>query len=129
MKIIIPSSSFTHEPSFIFLLFRNTNALKIDALEFLILDEADRLLDMGFERDIKAIIELIKEQRKQESHRTLLISATLSKGIKRLAGISLKNPKYIQVNIIYIYYFSLFISFIFSCLYFLIRKRIPWKIE
>ncbi|MDQ7049430.1 MAG: DEAD/DEAH box helicase [Enterobacterales bacterium] len=55
-------------------------AVKFDQLEMLILDEADRMLDMGFIRDIKKIIALLPRQRQ-----TMLFSATFSESIRQLA--------------------------------------------
>ena len=65
--------------------------LDLSGIEILVLDEADRMLDMGFIRDIKKIIALLPKQ-----HQSLLFSATLSDEIKALAGGLLHNPTFIE---------------------------------
>ncbi len=69
------------------------NAIKFNHLEVLVLDEADRMLDMGFIHDIKRIIRALPEKRQ-----TLLFSATFSKEIKTLAHNLLKTPLEISVT-------------------------------
>jgi len=64
----------------------------LSGIEILILDEADRMLDMGFIRDIRKVIKLVPKKRQN-----LLFSATYSKDIKRLADDLLHNPKMIEV--------------------------------
>lgn len=61
--------------------------LTLRDIEILILDEADRMLDMGFARDINKIFKLLPERRQN-----LLFSATFSKEIKRLANDLLDSP-------------------------------------
>ena len=71
----------------------NQNAVKFSQLEVLILDEADRMLDMGFIRDIKKIIALLPKKRQN-----LLFSATFSPDIRELAKGLVHNPLEISVN-------------------------------
>lgn len=68
-------------------------ALTLSALEVLVLDEADRMLDMGFITDIRRIMKALPEERQ-----TLLFSATFSDDIKALADDLLKNPTLIEVS-------------------------------
>jgi ATP-dependent RNA helicase RhlE len=67
-------------------------AANLAQAEILVLDEADRMLDMGFMPDIRRILDLLLG-RKQ----TLLFSATFSDEIKRLAGSILNNPETVEV--------------------------------
>jgi ATP-dependent RNA helicase RhlE len=66
--------------------------IDLSGVEILVLDEADRMLDMGFIRDIRRILALIPERRQN-----LLFSATCSKEIRRLAADLLNAPTEIQV--------------------------------
>jgi ATP-dependent RNA helicase RhlE len=63
----------------------------LSRVEILVLDEADRMLDMGFIHDIRRILKLVPTSRQ-----TLLFSATFSPEIKKLAGDFLRSPKLIE---------------------------------
>lgn len=69
------------------------NAIRFDDMELLVLDEADRMLDMGFIKDIRRILELIPPRRQN-----LMFSATFSREIRRLAGSICRNPIEIDVS-------------------------------
>ncbi len=64
----------------------------LSKVEILVLDEADRMLDMGFIRDVKKIVALLPKKRQN-----LLFSATLSPDIQEISDSMLKNPKLIEV--------------------------------
>lgn len=66
--------------------------IDLSHVEILVLDEADRMLDMGFIHDIKKILKLVPSKRQN-----LLFSTTFSDEIKQLAAGILKNPKLIEV--------------------------------
>lgn len=68
------------------------NALSLKDIEVLVLDEADRMLDMGFIHDIKKVLALLPKQRQN-----LLFSATFSDDIKALADKLLNQPLLIEV--------------------------------
>ncbi|KAH3952674.1 ATP-dependent RNA helicase DBP4 [Parastagonospora nodorum] len=70
-----------------------TAAFLVDDLKMLVLDEADRILDMGFQRDVDAIIDYLPKERQ-----TLLFSATQSKKVSDLARLSLQDPEYVSVH-------------------------------
>lgn len=68
------------------------NAVRFNEIEVLVLDEADRMLDMGFIRDIRKILALLPEKRQN-----LLFSATFSNDIRKLAQGLLDNPVLVEV--------------------------------
>ncbi len=72
----------------------NLGYVNLDNLKHLILDEADRMLDMGFFDDLMKIIRKLPEQRQ-----TLLFSATMPPKIRQLAGKILKEPHQIDIAI------------------------------
>ena len=64
-----------------------------DNLKILVIDEADRILDDGFEEELNKIINYLPKNRQ-----TLLFSATLTKNLKRLVKIHMRSPEYINLS-------------------------------
>jgi ATP-dependent RNA helicase RhlE len=71
----------------------NQGELTLSKIEIFVLDEADRMLDMGFVHDIKRVLKLLPSQRQN-----LLFSATYSKPIKQLASTLLDRPEFVEVR-------------------------------
>lgn len=71
----------------------NQGEISLANIEILVLDEADRMLDMGFLHDIKRIMALLPNKRQN-----LLFSATFSKDIKKLANTILHNPVLVEAE-------------------------------
>ena len=66
--------------------------IRLDAVQVLILDEADRMFDMGFIRDVRKIVAFLPKERQ-----SMLFSATMPDDIVKLVGDVLKNPERIEV--------------------------------
>ena len=72
----------------------SSGLLKLEHLQHLILDEADRMLDMGFYDDIMRIVSYLPKKRQ-----TLLFSATMAPKIRKMAGSILNDPQQITISI------------------------------
>jgi ATP-dependent RNA helicase DDX10/DBP4 len=70
-----------------------TYGFECSGLQILVLDEADRILDLGFSATINNIVANLPAKRQ-----TVLFSATLSKSVKDLARLSLRSPEYIAIH-------------------------------
>lgn len=71
----------------------NQGFIKLDQVEIFTLDEADRMLDMGFVHDVKKVISKIPKKRQ-----TLFFSATMPSSITQLANQILTNPKRVEIT-------------------------------
>jgi ATP-dependent RNA helicase RhlE len=76
-----------------FLDLSNQGHVHLNNTEMLVLDEADRMLDMGFIRDVRRIVNLTPKHRQ-----TMLFSATLTSAIAELARDMLRDPAYVEAN-------------------------------
>ncbi|MBL8165705.1 MAG: DEAD/DEAH box helicase [Anaerolineae bacterium] len=71
----------------------NQGFIRLNSIEIFVLDEADRMLDMGFIHDVRRVISALPRERQ-----TLLFSATMPGEIRELADQILKNPQYVAVT-------------------------------
>ncbi|CAG8765067.1 18653_t:CDS:2, partial [Racocetra persica] len=91
----------------------NTKSFVVDHLRWLVLDEADRLLELGFEETLQKILNILDDRKESvnklknnllnspiwpKKRQTILCSATLKDDVKRLVGYSLSNPVYVRGN-------------------------------
>ncbi|CAG8609534.1 190_t:CDS:2, partial [Racocetra fulgida] len=91
----------------------NTKSFVVDHLRWLVLDEADRLLELGFEETLQKILKILDDRKESvnqlknnlltspiwpKKRQTILCSATLKDDVKRLVGYSLSNPVYVRGN-------------------------------
>ncbi|KAG9235841.1 P-loop containing nucleoside triphosphate hydrolase protein [Amylocarpus encephaloides] len=70
-----------------------TAAFEVDNVQMLVMDEADRIMDMGFQTAVDAIVEHLPKKRQ-----TMLFSATQTKRVSDLARLSLRDPEYVSVH-------------------------------
>lgn len=104
-----------------------TKSLVLDKVNWLVIDEADRLLDMGYEKDVASLVRSLNEQQfgnpegekerfhpldvdapevkpslfaqaaeKNMKRQTIMLSATMTASVDRLAGLTLKHPKFVD---------------------------------
>uniref|UniRef100_A0A673VS01 ATP-dependent RNA helicase n=1 Tax=Suricata suricatta TaxID=37032 RepID=A0A673VS01_SURSU len=74
---------------------KSTKNLHFSRIRWLVLDEADRILDLGFEKDVTVILNAVNAECRRRQN--VLLSATLTEGVTRLADISLLDPVRISV--------------------------------
>ncbi|GFO00916.1 ATP-dependent rRNA helicase rrp3 [Plakobranchus ocellatus] len=71
----------------------NTKGFSLRALKYLVMDEADRILNMDFEQEVDKILKVIPKER-----RTFLFSATMTKKVQKLQRACLRDPAKVEVN-------------------------------
>lgn len=99
----------------------HTESFKLDQVKWLVLDEADRLFEMGYEKDVKKIVDVLNENATKAEEGTepknpfakkepvvrkssdstlqsMLLSATLTSSVRQLAGLALKDPMFIDTS-------------------------------
>ncbi|XP_030317009.1 probable ATP-dependent RNA helicase DDX31 isoform X4 [Calypte anna] len=74
---------------------KSTECIHFRHTQWLIIDEADRILDLGFEKDVAVILNALNAER--AARQNVLLSATLTEGVTRLADISLNDPVRISI--------------------------------
>ncbi|NXT29917.1 DDX31 helicase, partial [Syrrhaptes paradoxus] len=74
---------------------KSTECIHFRRTQWLIIDEADRILDLGFEKDVAVILNALNAER--DTRQNVLLSATLTEGVTRLADISLNDPVSISI--------------------------------
>ncbi|XP_074116279.1 putative ATP-dependent RNA helicase DDX47 [Cotesia typhae] len=72
---------------------KNTKGFNLRSLKYLVMDEADRILNQDFEKELDEILRVIPRER-----RTLLFSATMTKKVNKLQRASLRNPARVEVS-------------------------------
>nr|VZI43684.1 unnamed protein product [Spirometra erinaceieuropaei] len=79
-----------------------TSSLTLKGVRWLVIDEADRLVELGFERDVRRIIERVSREVSAIDGaarvQTVLLSATLTPGVENLAGLALRDPVRCEVS-------------------------------
>uniref|UniRef100_A0A4W4HPL1 ATP-dependent RNA helicase n=1 Tax=Electrophorus electricus TaxID=8005 RepID=A0A4W4HPL1_ELEEL len=75
---------------------KNTLSIAFSAVRWLVLDEADRTLDLGFEKDLTVVLNALNTA--GSSRQNVLLSATLTEGLSRLASVSMTTPVYVHVS-------------------------------
>ncbi|XP_059141099.1 probable ATP-dependent RNA helicase DDX31 [Physella acuta] len=76
---------------------KTTQVLRLARIQWLVIDEADRMLELGYEKDMAQILNALRAQC-TDPPQTVLLSATLSQGVERLSSISLTEPEHIDMN-------------------------------
>ncbi|KAK7471583.1 hypothetical protein BaRGS_00035746 [Batillaria attramentaria] len=76
---------------------QHTDSLSLRLVRWLVLDEADRMLDMGYEKDVAQIVTALNRHA-GHYRQTILLSATLTAGVERLAGIALTDHEMVDAS-------------------------------
>ncbi len=76
----------------------HTKSLSLKKVQWLVLDECDRSLELGYKRDVQVVLNALNSQA-EGKRQTLLISATLTRGIEEMSEMSLRHPKFIDAAV------------------------------
>lgn len=80
----------------------STKNLNLGRLHWLVMDEADRLFDMGYEKDVAKIMKIVEEHFVKEGgfgrRQNVMVSATLTKSVEKLAGLTLTDPVHVTMS-------------------------------
>jgi len=72
-----------------------TEAFSLANVEWVVLDEADRMLELGYEREVRKVLDALQKTNTKK-RQSLLLSATLTQGIEQLSEVSLRHPVYVD---------------------------------
>ena len=70
----------------------NSKSIVLSHIDTLVLDEADKFMEMGFQEELSQVLKLLKTESEIEHRQTILLSATLNQDIKELGELALTKP-------------------------------------
>ena len=73
-----------------------TESFAVEKVEWVVLDEADRMLELGYEREVRKVLTALQERSQVPRRQSVLLSATLTSSIQQLSEISLRHPVFVD---------------------------------